>query len=149
MRVGWRSEWTHAYEMCPVCLRQKMQIGRFGQSVLSPARSENAQKKEDGLESILLDNLFPVTCLPVRPSRRHRGACGVKPLSMGNYIAAMAAMRVDAHHAERQVLQPGLVPLPRTASEYHENRDIAIPFPPLVPSLDKPIVAIYNRQCRK
>ena len=57
----------------------------------------------------------------------------------------MTAMRVDALHAERQVLQPGLVPLPRTASEYHENRDIAIPFPPVVPSLDKFIVSIYDR----
>lgn len=86
-------------------------------------------------------------CLPVRSPRGHRGACGVDPLSMDSSIAAMTAMRVHAHHAERQVRQPGLVPLPRTIQEYHENLDISIPFPPLVPSLDKLIVATYTRQC--
>ena len=55
----------------------------------------------------------------------------------------MAAMRVDARHAERQVHQPGRDPLPRTTLEYHENCEFSIPFPPLVPSLDKPIVATY------
>lgn len=57
----------------------------------------------------------------------------------------MTAMRVDAHHAERQVRQPGLGPLSRTTLEYHENPDISIPFPPVVPSLDKQIVAVYDR----
>ena len=56
---------------------------------------------------------------------------------MDNSIAAMTAMRVHAHHAERQVHQPGLAPLPRSIQEYHEKPDISIPFPLLVPSLDK------------
>lgn len=88
-------------------------------------------------------------CLPVRSPRGHRGACGVIPLSMDNSIAPMVAMRVDAHHAERQVRQLGLDPLSRTTLEYHKNRGISIPFPPLVPSLDKQIVATYIRRCLK
>ena len=88
-------------------------------------------------------------CPPVRSPRRYRGAYGVEPLSMVSSIAAMSAMRVDAHHAKRQVYQPGLVPLSRTIREYHENPDISIPFPPLVPSLDKQIVATYIRRCLK
>lgn len=92
------------------------------------AKFENEQKeRRTDSESILPDNLFPVICLPVRSPRIHRGACGVVPLSTESSIAAMSAMRVDAHRAERQVHQPGLVPLSRTASEYHENSDIATP----------------------
>lgn len=74
-------------------------------------------------------------CLPVRSPRGHRGACGVAPLSMDSSIASMTAMRVHAHHAERQVRQPGLVPLPRAIQEYHEKPDISIPFPSLSPFL--------------
>lgn len=113
------------------------------------AQSENVQKRgrtRNPPSRIIYTRLI---CPPVRSPRRYRGAYGVEPLSMVSSIAAMSAMRVDALHAKRQVYQPGLVPLSRTIREYHENPDISIPFSPLVPSLDKLIVATYTSRCRR
>ena len=65
-------------------------------------------KKEEGREALLLDSLYPgylpASSLPPETI----GVLGVEPLYMGSSIAAMPAMRVDAHHAKRQVYQPGL-----------------------------------------
>lgn len=72
------------------------------------------KKKRTDIESILSDNLFPVNLPASSLSPKPSGRIGVEPLSIESYIAAMIAMRVDALHAERQVYQPGLVPLSRT-----------------------------------
>lgn len=65
------------------------------------------------MKPLLLYSLYPgslpASLLSPKISRR----CGVEPLYMGSSIAAMPAMRVDAHHAKRQVYQPGLNPLSR------------------------------------
>lgn len=70
-------------------------------------------KKRRGANLLLLDSLYPGYLPASSLSPKASGRCGVEPLCMESSIAAMPAMRVDAHHAKRQVYQPGLNPLSR------------------------------------
>ena len=65
------------------------------------------------MKSLLQVSLYPGYLPASSLSLKASGRNGVEPLCMGSSIAAMPAMRVDAHHAKRQVYQPGLNPLSR------------------------------------
>lgn len=71
------------------------------------------QKRRRGAKPLLQVSLYPGYLPASSPSLIASRRNGVEPLCMGSSIAAMPAMRVDAHHAKRQVYQPGLNPLSR------------------------------------
>ena len=62
----------------------------------------------------LIPGFLPASLLSPKASGRY----GVYPLCMVSSIAAMPTMRVNAHHAKRQVYQPGLSLLSKTKSFY-------------------------------